>query len=584
MRITILCLMVAVLLGVVRAQEVGMNEAARTQQLEMLQRPTEMSSEAEQRRCDGIKGTLKKYLESGNFRDMADEFRRGEVGFVTKRFAESCGLDDRWLPIIQASASRRSVLGAGLTAGFLAQRKYLRAFDAAFGLAEDQSLAAGRDPEAQRAAEQAGTVGAFMPVALDHQERWVRHADRMRAAHANWQSPLARAQVAAGEGMRNTVRLMDRLAGAPAGHLGRAERVLSQASNLNLAQQGQRVAHAVGKVLPGSLTVQAEIGQRIASVTRAAIKGGVQVGAKTGQVVLAATRFAPGVTQAASIMTKTVPILRAGLIGHAAYMTGKHLHDRNWRAAGKSALDTLIGGTGTTDLVVDAYQLAHQCITNATEQRCLQRAATGIARGGKAVAKAVGRAGLEVLKCGKSGADLARCSRNVATTAHKMYNWTASMTTRLYNHVRSEDTQDKWKERFSAAWNHTKNGVKALGKKDTWVALGKGTVNVGKEIAAIARDGHLAFKNTTMYQRMDNARQAARRHVATAREKVKETGKAVVDMHVKAAQMAGRAMASAGKAVVNAHVKAYDYTKTKLTDAWDRFSSSWRKKTDSDRK
>ena len=91
-----------------------------------------------------------------------------------------------------------------------------------------------------------------------------------------------------------------------------------------------------------------------------------------------AVAAAPGLKQIGSFLGKTVTPLRFALMGHAAYMTGKHLQDRNWRAAGKSAIDIALGGSGTTDLAIDAYKLGKQCFVNSTEMQCGRRLGQGI--------------------------------------------------------------------------------------------------------------------------------------------------------------------------------------------------------------
>ena len=89
---------------------------------------------AQTNRCENILDAIARYKASGNLRDMADEIRRGEIGFVSKRLAESCGVDQNMLPLLQRLAGRRAVVGTGLALGWLAQRKVLRAVDAVFGV------------------------------------------------------------------------------------------------------------------------------------------------------------------------------------------------------------------------------------------------------------------------------------------------------------------------------------------------------------------------------------------------------------------------------------------------------------------
>jgi hypothetical protein len=128
---------------------------------------------SEEEKCEGLIKVVQNYRDSGNMRDMADEIRRGELGFITKRFAESCGIDKDMLPVIQKAAGRRAVVGTALGFAFLAGKQRVRALDAIFGVAEDSALT-GNDAEARAAAEQAGTMGAAMPVVLDHQDRYQR--------------------------------------------------------------------------------------------------------------------------------------------------------------------------------------------------------------------------------------------------------------------------------------------------------------------------------------------------------------------------------------------------------------------------
>jgi hypothetical protein len=275
-----------------------------------------------------------------------------------------------------------------------------------------------------------------------------------------------------------------------AGTMGAAHRTakggVNMLSRINPVVQG---GHYAGQALNGAF---ARVGgtEALAHVadgmhtTREAIRGtslarGVAQGAQVAKF------GAKGMGFVGKAMGQLAPPMRLALQGHAVYMTGKYLHERNWGAAAKSALDVPLGGTGSVDLLTDAAKLGYGCVRHAQEEQCLQKLGHGVTAAGHALGQGITR----TVRCAASSQEFRTCASNVHQVGTKVAAAIDGGARATWRYLQSEHTRNNVNRAISA----TQRGVQSLGKGETWKNFGRGSVAVAKEIGAIGRDAGAAL-------------------------------------------------------------------------------------------
>jgi hypothetical protein len=166
------------------------------------------------------------------------------------------------------------------------------------------------------------------------------------------------------------------------------------------------------------------------------------------------------------------------------FRVGLHLKDRNWRGATKSSVDFVLGGTGTTDLLVDVAKLGHQCITNSTHAKCATRMSKAIYNGGARLLGLTLKIGKRAVKCGSSKRNRKKCADAIGKATDKMY----AASKAALNATKATITDSASSVDYRLFLGAIGAGIKSLATKEAWkVGAVKGK-KILKEVRSIFED------------------------------------------------------------------------------------------------
>jgi hypothetical protein len=166
------------------------------------------------------------------------------------------------------------------------------------------------------------------------------------------------------------------------------------------------------------------------------------------------------------------------------FRVGLHLQDRNWRGAMKSSVDFVLGGTGTTDLLVDVAKLGHQCITNSTHAKCATRMSKAIYNGGVRLLGLTLEIGKRAVKCGSSKQNRKKCAQAIGKATDEMY----AASKAALNATKATITDSASSVDYQLFLGAIGAGIKSLATKEAWkVGAVKGK-KILKEVRSIFED------------------------------------------------------------------------------------------------